>query len=651
MRTMESLERRQLLAWSAYASLIGQDTLATTRPELTGKGQVVAVIDTGIDYTHPDLGGAIGKGNKVIYGYDWIQNDRDPQDSVGHGTAVAGFIAGNQFTYQGTTYRGIAPDAKLIALRTGTGRGTIDSQRVIDALNWCVTNREKFGITVVNMSLGFFDSTDYVTAQFSDPIAKLKAAGVFVVAASGNDGFGAVGYPGSDVNAFSVGSVDAFDTISDFSNRSRILDLLAPGEQVLGATRFTFGYAPTDGTSFATPITAGAVALIKQAAPTLSVDEIASVLRTSSVWNRDGDNEFFPATSRVYGRLDLPAAINLAVARAGASLDVIATTRHTTIDTAYDSNNVLHMAYYEPTTRKLMYSVRNSAGKWLTPVSVDTSGAEVGQHLSLEIDQAGHPAIAYYDATNADLKYATLSQGSVWSTRVIDWSKSAGQTPSLAFNASGEPNIAYYSKSTGRLRFATYTWQTDKWSTSTIDGGSNTGLTPSLAMDSGGRLAVAYADKTNGDLRYATRSGITWTLKTVDNLQAVGSIDLSFNGTAPIIVYQDQVLADVKYAWIRDTQWKTTTLISSGDVGRNIETYYDSLGQFHVVYYNADRRSTYNAIVQVQKQVVSVASTSGAGNLGPAASVAVSARDRSITIVGLSRNGSQMFANELVDAV
>src|SRR6185436_13560865 len=87
---------------------------------LKGAGQTVAVIDTGIDYNRAELGGGFGSNFKVIGGYDFYNNDSDPMDLSGHGTSVASVIAAKPYTVGGTTYRGVAPDAKLVALRVGT---------------------------------------------------------------------------------------------------------------------------------------------------------------------------------------------------------------------------------------------------------------------------------------------------------------------------------------------------------------------------------------------------------------------------------------------------------------------------------------------------------------------------------------------------
>lgn len=653
MRMIESLERRQLLAWSTYASLIGQDTLASVRSSLTGAGQTVAVIDTGVDYNHPILGGGFGKGKKVVSGYDFIQNDADPQDSDGHGTAVAGFIAGNEFTYQGKTYRGIAPDARIVALRVGTGRSTINDTYTEKALQWVIANRIKYGITVVNISLGGAGFTQpYTSPTLGDEFKTLKELGVFVVAASGNEGTPDVADPAADPNVFAAGSVDATDAISSFTQRAAILDLLAPGEQVVSAQRFGTGFTTIDGTSFASPIIAGAAALVRQVAPTLGVSDIGSVLRTSSVANRDGDNEFQPATSRVYGRLDLVAAMELAEIRNAASLDVLATTRHTTIDTAYDASGVLHLAYYEPQTRKLMYTTRGGSGLWTTPVSVDTSGNEVGQHLSLAIDQAGRPAIAYYDATDADLRYASLSQGTDWSTTRIDQKKSVGQYPSLTFNGTGNPQISYYSKSVGRLRFAEFNSDISVWSTATIDNtSSDVGLyTSQDYFDDGfnGITAIAYADRANGDLKYARRSGNgAWETAVVDDLDGVASIDLTLSGGRARIAYQDMLAQNVKYAY-KETDWFPQTVVWAGDVGRNIRSYVRPTDGYHIVYYSSTKGGTYDALIDEVSHTVT--STDRVGTVGQTASVALAA-DGSVTLVGLNRAGRQMYATDIVDAV
>src|SRR4051794_40036834 len=113
--TLDALESRRLFAWAGYAQLVNQDDAASNYFGITGKGVTVAVIDTRIDYNLSTLGGGIGSGKKVIGGYDFYQNDSDPMDTDGHGTAVAGVIAANPYTYHGVTYRGVAPDAKLVA--------------------------------------------------------------------------------------------------------------------------------------------------------------------------------------------------------------------------------------------------------------------------------------------------------------------------------------------------------------------------------------------------------------------------------------------------------------------------------------------------------------------------------------------------------
>lgn len=653
MRLIESLEARRLMAWSTYATLIGQDTAATAYASLTGAGQTVAIIDTGIDYNHPDLGGGFGPGKKVVDGYDFIQNDANPMDTDGHGTTVAGFVAGKQFTYGGKTYRGIAPDAKLVALRVGTGRNNITDANIERAVKWVISNRVKHNITVVNISLGGGAYNEaFTNSTLSDDFKTLADAGVLVIAASGNEYTDGDGYPAADLNVFSVGSVTAADQVSDFSNRSSILDLLAPGEQVTSALRNGSGYTTVDGTSFASPITAGAAVLLRQAAPTLGIKDIASVLRTSSVSNVDGDGEIDPVTSRTYGRLDLVAAIKLAQARNGANLDVMTTTKHTTIDTEYDKSGILHLAYYDPATRKLLYSTRNQSGLWTTPVRVDNSNADLGQHLSLALDQTGKPAIAYFDSTNADLKYATLSGGTTWSTRVVDSKKSVGQFPSLAFDSVGDPVISYYLKSGGRLRVARAATP-DAWTTTTVDGSADVGTYNSLAyLDDGAAsiYAIAYADATNGNLKYArfTEASQSWETFVVHDTTGVGNIELSLANGQARIAYQDLRNADVCYAYRESSKWFTKTIASSGSLGKNIRTYFDTADQYHIVYYNLTKDGTYDATISDATQ--NVLSTDRVGTIGRTASIAVSPFG-DVTLTGLNRAGKQMRAASIVDAV
>src|SRR5437867_12046244 len=164
----ESLEPRWLMAWSAYAHLVNQDQAAADFSSITGKGVTVAMIDTGIDYNLPQLGGGFGSGKKVIAGYDFFANDSDPMDESGHGTNTASVVAASAYTVNGITYRGVAPDAKLVALRVGT-ESNISDDNIERALQWVIANYQKYSIDVVNISLGSgFYPDPQTSPQLSD---------------------------------------------------------------------------------------------------------------------------------------------------------------------------------------------------------------------------------------------------------------------------------------------------------------------------------------------------------------------------------------------------------------------------------------------------------------------------------------------------
>src|SRR6266581_9581258 len=151
---LEMLEERRLLSggWAPTARVDDQDLAIRAFKKITGRGQSVAILDTGVDYNHPALGG--GWGRTVIGGYDFVDNDSDPMDQNGHGTEVAGMIAARQFTYGGYKYRGIAPGVKIVALRIEDNSDYLPDSRVEAALRWVINNRKKYNITAVNMSFG-----------------------------------------------------------------------------------------------------------------------------------------------------------------------------------------------------------------------------------------------------------------------------------------------------------------------------------------------------------------------------------------------------------------------------------------------------------------------------------------------------------------
>jgi minor extracellular serine protease Vpr len=177
--------------------LIDVDKIGQVRDSLgnylTGAGVRIAVVDTGIDYTHKDLLG-FGEGSKIVGGYDFLERDDSPMDIDGHGTLVAGIIAADGST------KGVAPKAQLFAYRVASEGSYVSTNDMIRALDRAVDDH----IDIVNISLGL----DYTSEEIDRAVETLVRNGVVVVAAAGNNGeIGKViGSPASSQSAISVGA-------------------------------------------------------------------------------------------------------------------------------------------------------------------------------------------------------------------------------------------------------------------------------------------------------------------------------------------------------------------------------------------------------------------------------------------------------------
>jgi subtilisin family serine protease len=207
-----------------------------------GKGVTAYVIDTGIRITHKDFGG------RASYGWDFVGNDRTAKDGNGHGTHVAGTLAGSKY--------GVAKKAKVVAVRVLDNAGSGTTAQVIAGIDWVTKHAKK--PAVANISLG-----GYANAQLDAAVRNSIASGVTYAIAAGNDGLPAGLYsPARVEQALTVGASDRTDARASFSNTGASLDLFAPGVAITSASYAgDTGKATFSGTSMASPHVAGAAAL------------------------------------------------------------------------------------------------------------------------------------------------------------------------------------------------------------------------------------------------------------------------------------------------------------------------------------------------------------------------------------------------------
>lgn len=209
-----------------------------------GQGAAVAVIDTGIDATHPDLKGQVAGGINIL---DAAHPDNWADDE-GHGTHVAGTIAG--LGADGGV-AGVAPQAKLYAVKVLDKDGNGNYSDVIAGIEWAMNH----GIKIANMSLGADEGSEPLHRAVQAALAK----GMLIIAAAGNTG-GSVGYPGAYPETVAVGAADSSDHVAPFSSRGPEVSYIAPGVDIL-STKMGGGYVSLSGTSMASPHVSGMAAL------------------------------------------------------------------------------------------------------------------------------------------------------------------------------------------------------------------------------------------------------------------------------------------------------------------------------------------------------------------------------------------------------
>lgn len=325
-------------------------------PELIQQSVVVAVLDTGVDYTHPDLAGRIwvnqgedlnGDGLKTSLDLDYTDNDKngyvddvigwnfsstgtnEPEDVDGHGTHVAGIVAGGGNKGVRT---GVAPHARIMTLRRGSSTGLTTQKECWEAMQYALSN----GAHVVNFSAGWMDIFSPVYSAWRDAVESLTDGGVVFVTGAGNSGlFGDapnnVLTPGRVPGAITVGWSLADNSVSSKSSKGPVTwesiapfsdypfapglqkpDLVAPGEGIKSTWIKDAGnkvYGLKSGTSMAAPHVSGVAALLLAQYPTLNPYEVRYLLEESATQVGSGSD---PNPKTGWGLVNATAALNLA---------------------------------------------------------------------------------------------------------------------------------------------------------------------------------------------------------------------------------------------------------------------------------------------------------------------------------------------------
>ena len=227
----------------------------------TGVGVTVAVIDNGIEYSHPLFDNSISAN-----GHDFVDDDDYPAEEIGsllgHGTFVSGII------------RRIAPGSVIMPLRAFDADGIGSSFKIAQAIYWAIDN----GAGVINMSFSMTESDQVI----HDAINAALEAKLALVASPGNDGLELPTYPAAYAGVIAASAIDSLDNIAPFSNYGNYIDVCAPGVNIYSSMAGEYQWGTWSGTSFSAPIVSGICALIRSLEPTLNSYSVRNLIKTTA---------------------------------------------------------------------------------------------------------------------------------------------------------------------------------------------------------------------------------------------------------------------------------------------------------------------------------------------------------------------------------
>ena len=314
---------------SAYLDItdaqIGSGKVRDTH-NLSGEGVTIAVLDTGV-HPHDDL---TTPENRIIAFHDVINGETAPYDDNGHGTHCAGDAAGNGALSNGE-YKGPAPKASIVGVKVLNGAGGGNLSNIIEGIEWCMENKEAYDIQILSLSLGSKALESYRRDPLSLAAQEAWHAGMTVVAAAGNEGPApsTIGTPAINPFIITVGATDdrntverTDDEIAEFSSRGPTIDqmvkpdIYAPGTNIISLLSpdstaaseradqvIDENYIQMSGTSMATPICAGVIALMLEANPDLSPNDVKSILQMTGE----------PSFGSQWGYIDAENAVEMAI--------------------------------------------------------------------------------------------------------------------------------------------------------------------------------------------------------------------------------------------------------------------------------------------------------------------------------------------------